>query len=280
MQALLFGRPDLQLFGDDGVRARRPTTSARSDRPRRATRRARARVRLAEESRCAASLAARRRDARSPWISFATSANMRRRSDVVFCIEANPPAYGCDFVTTTTEAVELCALVDHPGIRVNGDLGGMTMNGEDPRAAIASAARFIAHFHASEPHLAELGAAAGSRGGRARRLREIGYERLGVDRDASRRSARQALRACGVRYVGERCSDHECIARAASRCGSCAPSWSLTVCAAVDPVHSLQFRLSAYRDSLPSPTRPAFRRRAFSRTSPAYRAARSTSRSA
>ena len=73
---------------------------------------------------------------RSPRRSFASSASTRRLGRVAFCIEANPPEYGCDFVTTTAEAVDLCAMVDHPGIRVNADLGGMTMAGEDPGASI------------------------------------------------------------------------------------------------------------------------------------------------
>src|SRR4029078_117158 len=55
---------------------------------------------------------------------------------MALCIEANPPEYGGDFVTTTAEAVELCEMVDHPGIRLNADLGGMTLAGEDPGAAI------------------------------------------------------------------------------------------------------------------------------------------------
>jgi hypothetical protein len=39
-------------------------------------------------------------------------------------------------VTTTAEAAELCAAVNHPGIRVNADLGGMAMAAEDPYAPI------------------------------------------------------------------------------------------------------------------------------------------------
>lgn len=75
------------------------------------------------------------------------------------CIEANPPAYGCDFITTTAEAVDLCNRIASPGVRVNGDLGAITMSGDDPATTIASAASLLGHFHASEPQLAELGAA-------------------------------------------------------------------------------------------------------------------------
>src|SRR6185437_14047549 len=75
---------------------------------------------------------------------------------VSLCIEANPAAYGCDFVTTTAEAADLCRRVNHPAIRVNGDLGGMTMSGETPAQALENAGSYIGHFHASEPQLAEL----------------------------------------------------------------------------------------------------------------------------
>lgn len=83
-----------------------------------------------------------------------------RDHGVIFCIEANPPAYGCDFVTTTAEAIDLCRAVDDSAIRLNADLGGMTMANEDVGAALRAAAPFIGHFHASEPNLDPLGAAA------------------------------------------------------------------------------------------------------------------------
>jgi len=90
------------------------------------------------------------------------------------CIEANPVEYGCDFVTTTAEAVALCRAVDHPAVRVNVDLGGITMSHEDSSTAIASARDVIGHYHASEPNLAEIGAV--SRHAEARQaLDEIGY---------------------------------------------------------------------------------------------------------
>ena len=78
-------------------------------------------------------------------------------------------------MTTTAEAVALCALVDHPGIRINADLGGMTLAREDPGVSIRAARSFVAHVHASEPHLVELGASADHRAA-ASALREIGYD--------------------------------------------------------------------------------------------------------
>ncbi len=88
--------------------------------------------------------------------TFRVLAFHARERGVAFCIEANPPHYGCDFVTQTTDAIDLCHIVGDPAIRVNADLGGMILSGEDPAESIARAAPFIGHVHASEPHLAEL----------------------------------------------------------------------------------------------------------------------------
>jgi D-psicose/D-tagatose/L-ribulose 3-epimerase len=94
----------------------------------------------------------------------------------LFCIEPNPPAYGCDFVTTTAEAVELCRITDHAAFRVHGDTGGMTLNGEDPGVAVTMAAPYLAHFHLSEPNLAELGTGGADLVATADALGVIGYE--------------------------------------------------------------------------------------------------------
>jgi sugar phosphate isomerase/epimerase len=172
MQALLFGRPDLQLFGatrpalsdyirglldmgaDLGIHAfvfGSPKNRIRGDLP------------LEDAMEVAADF-------------FRLIGKHAAQRGGVVCIEANPPEYGCDFITTTAEAVALCTAVNHPGIAINADLGGMTMGGEPPCETIVSAGRMIGHFHASEPQLAELGAqsnhAEASRG-----LAEINYDK-------------------------------------------------------------------------------------------------------
>ena len=57
---------------------------------------------------------------------------------------------------------------------MNADLGGMTMMGEDPNAELFAAGGFLGHVHASEPNLAELGAAA-DHAAAAEGLTSIGY---------------------------------------------------------------------------------------------------------
>jgi sugar phosphate isomerase/epimerase len=154
LQSLLFGRPELQLLAGDRERA------ALLDHLRRAADfaaavGARALVFGSPKNRIRGVLSIDEamlvaRD------TFRVLAAYARERGVVFCIEANPPEYGCDFITRTAEAVDLCRLVDDPAVRVNADLGGMVLSGEDPAESIARAAPFVAHVHASEPHLGEL----------------------------------------------------------------------------------------------------------------------------
>jgi D-psicose/D-tagatose/L-ribulose 3-epimerase len=172
IQSLLFGRPDLRLFGDARARAdmlgylRRiiemsAWLGARSLVFGSPKNRLRGSLSMADALEIAAGF-------------FRVIGEHARDHGVIFCIEANPPAYGCDFITTTQEAVDLCLVVNHPAIRLNADLGGITMSNEDVRPTLRAAASFVGHFHASEPNLAELGAAA-DHGAAAEALEAIGY---------------------------------------------------------------------------------------------------------
>jgi len=68
-------------------------------------------------------------------------------------MEANPPEYGADFVTTAAEAVELVRAVNHPDFRLHLDTGCMTL-AHDPIAEMFDAAfPLLRHFHVSEPNL-------------------------------------------------------------------------------------------------------------------------------
>jgi sugar phosphate isomerase/epimerase len=156
LQALLFGRTDLQLFGDtrdalaDHLRGMIDLGVALG---------ARALVFGSPKNRVRGPMS--EADATRIAVDFFREVGDHASANgAVLCIEANPPEYGCDFITTTAEAVALCAAINNLGIGVNGDLGGMTICGEDPRFAIESAASVLTHFHASEPQLAELGAEA------------------------------------------------------------------------------------------------------------------------
>lgn len=154
MQALLFGRPDLLLFGSATVRralreylialiemahglgAQALVFGAPKNRKR-------GRMPIDEANDIAVEF-------------FREVGAMAASRGCVICIEPNPPAYDCDFINTTAEAVALCARIASRGVKVNGDTGAMVTNDEDPVTTIGAALPAIGHFHASEPALAEL----------------------------------------------------------------------------------------------------------------------------
>lgn len=171
LQALLFGRPDLELFGATrgqlaeylhrtielgaGLGAHALVFGSPKNR-------LRGPLTIADAMASAAEF-------------FRDIGDFAADHGVVVAIEANPPEYGCDFVTRTSEAVALCRAIASAGIGINGDLGGMTMSGDEPRATLEAARGYVAHFHASEPNLAELGLSA-DHAAAAAGLRAIGYD--------------------------------------------------------------------------------------------------------
>ncbi len=76
--------------------------------------------------------------------------------DCSICIEANPPRYGGDFVCTLAEGIRLVEAVDHPGFGLHLDAGATAINGESDDA-IVEAARIARHFHVSEIDLVPVG---------------------------------------------------------------------------------------------------------------------------
>lgn len=154
MQALLFGRPDLQLFGSEtGRRALREYLTALIEMAQGLG--ARALVFGSPKNRKRGSLPLD--DATAIAVEFFRGIGAVAASrDCVICIEPNPTAYDCDFINTTAEAVALCERIASRGVKVNGDAGAMATNGEDPSETIAASFDWLGHFHASEPGLAEV----------------------------------------------------------------------------------------------------------------------------
>jgi sugar phosphate isomerase/epimerase len=79
-------------------------------------------------------------------------------------IEANPAAYGTNFLNTLDEAEAFAALVDHPAVVLILDLGAMHMNGDFasvPGRLPALVGR-LNHVHVSEPDLAPAPVDAGA----------------------------------------------------------------------------------------------------------------------
>ena len=155
MQALLFGRPEWNLFGPADIQAamlQHLETLCRIARVLRATKlvfgspRNRDRGGLSDaETRLKATTFFRR------------LGDIAARRGVAICLEPNPVCYGANFLTTSIEAADFVRQTDHPAIRMQLDTGAMKINGEDPAAVVALCADLIGHVHASEPNLVPLG---------------------------------------------------------------------------------------------------------------------------
>ena len=154
MQALLFGRADLQLFGSITVRrALREYLTALVEMAHGLG--AKALVFGSPKNRKRGKLPLD--EATGIAVEFFRELGAVAASrGCVICIEPNPPSYECDFINTTAEAVALCEQIASRGVRVNGDAGAIALNAEDPTSAIEAALPWLGHFHASEPALAEL----------------------------------------------------------------------------------------------------------------------------
>lgn len=71
-------------------------------------------------------------------------------------LEPNPVAYGTNFMTTIGEAANVAAVIDHPAVSVNFDLGSLHMNGEIEEYGTwyDRCEGRVSHVHVSEPNLA------------------------------------------------------------------------------------------------------------------------------
>ncbi len=76
---------------------------------------------------------------------------------VVICLEPNPPCYGANFMTTSSETIEVVRQIDHPSIGMQLDTGALAINSENPFTVLQDCASLIRHVHASEPDLVPLG---------------------------------------------------------------------------------------------------------------------------
>lgn len=175
-QALFFGHPEMSIFSTgDRLRATQEHLVAMG--------------RLAEA--CGArvlvlgSPANRRREERPMAVALSDAAAALRpvaealaSTRVSLCIEPNPARYGCDFVQTAKEAVDLAASVAHPNFGVHLDAASLFLSGELSEGALARTIPYLRHFHISELGLAAVGSETGVPHGEiGRALREIGYDR-------------------------------------------------------------------------------------------------------
>jgi D-psicose/D-tagatose/L-ribulose 3-epimerase len=174
MQSLLYGIPQLNIFGDD------TTKSALSTHLERLFPVARA---LGVRTLVFGSPRNRDRSGLTNSESFTQAVEFFRRvaqhacqHDVILCVEPNPPQYGANFITNWREALALVKAVDTDGFGLHLDTGCIYMNGDDPAEAVRECRDAICHFHVSEPLLADFSSPEIDHQSAARSLRDIDYE--------------------------------------------------------------------------------------------------------
>lgn len=155
MQALLFGRPDLTIFQD--AQKRQETFEY-----------------LSGMIELGSKLGARvlvfgspknRRIGNLDWQEaeeialafFYDLGEVAVKHGIMFCIEPNPTAYNCDFITNSQQGLELVSKTDSKGFGLHLDAAGMTLSQEAIEIALKQAVNRLCHFHISEPYLGQVG---------------------------------------------------------------------------------------------------------------------------
>lgn len=171
MQAILFGRPELQLFDQsshaafiDHIKNVADLASALG---------AKVLVFGAPKNRIRGQLSMHDAMDRAADF-FHDAAEICYTRDCCIGLEHNPVEYGCDFVTNVADASELVKMVDHPGLRLHLDSAGIHMCGSDMSGVIRSAQEFV-HFHISEPMLKAVSGGEVDHKSAADTLRDIAY---------------------------------------------------------------------------------------------------------
>ena len=88
---------------------------------------------------------------------FQRLGDIAQANDVVICLEPNPICYGANFMTTSAQTADVVRQVDHPAIKMQLDIGALTINKENASSVVRECASLISHIHASEPELVPLG---------------------------------------------------------------------------------------------------------------------------
>ena len=153
MQALLFGAPELVLFGSDSAREAMVERLA-------------ATITLAGQLGCGplvfGSPLNRLKGERAFDEALAESVPVFRRigtyaaaAGCIFCIEANATGYGCDFMTKLVEAASLVENVSVSSVGLVVDTGNMEMAGDDIDD-LKRVIPLVRHLHISRARLAPV----------------------------------------------------------------------------------------------------------------------------
>jgi D-psicose/D-tagatose/L-ribulose 3-epimerase len=150
MQALLYGEPGASLFNEEG----RPAFI------RRLTQIASLAGALGSRVAVLGAPGARDPGEREPLQAREDAASVLRGLAAIFadqgavlCIEPVPTLYGCRFVNTARQALDLVRAIDHPGFGLHLDAAALHMASESLPELWPELGEGLQHFHLSEPGL-------------------------------------------------------------------------------------------------------------------------------
>jgi sugar phosphate isomerase/epimerase len=121
------------------------------------------------------------REAARGWLIDAFSAALPVAADagVTLCLEPLPPPE-CDFIRTTTEALDVITAVDHPNLRLILDVKSMSgeqgMTGEPIPDIIRRVAPYVTHVQGNDANRGHPGSGAIDFVPIFRALRDVGYD--------------------------------------------------------------------------------------------------------
>jgi sugar phosphate isomerase/epimerase len=171
LQAILFGRPDLQLLDDDpGPLIAHISRVVRIA----AALGARVLVFGAPRNRLAGPLTAEAANARA-CTRLAALGAIAAAEGVVIGVEPVPAAYQGEFLTTWQEVHAMVKAVAHPGIGVHLDTACVMLGGGSIGEAIVACAPSLCHFHVAEPELATFESPKADHAAAAAALAAVGY---------------------------------------------------------------------------------------------------------
>lgn len=176
MQSLLYGKPDLIIWGTPPVREKTINYLTQV-------------LKIAKELEIGALVFGspknriipkelELKDAEEIAIEFFRAmADVAVRYQTMICIEPNPEAYGTNFLNTTREALSFVTKINHPGLKVNIDTGTISLNSEEDWDYLKAHSGYIGHVHISEPFLDKIDFTNPAHAKVRKLLRDVKYER-------------------------------------------------------------------------------------------------------
>lgn len=173
-QSMLFGRPDLQVFGD--ARVRGETIGVLSRFIQLAGDLGVGRLVFGSPKNRVVPVGMSVDEAQDLAVTFfGALGTVAQDNNTVICVEPNPTDYGCNFVTNAAAGLALVRAVGSKGFALHLDAAGMTLAGDDLGDSIRAAGPLLAHFHASAPELGPLESEIVEHSRASRALQEINY---------------------------------------------------------------------------------------------------------